>query len=135
MIEINRDGFSFEVDTEKTKHYYSNTTPCECEYCRNYYSHISNMFPKIEAFLSEFGIDITKPDNTTPVEADGKIVYSPAGYTVCGRILNAPNERITIRDTADIELIFYNGYAFPNEQSGDYFSVSLYNITIPINKP
>ena len=127
MSKLEYGNIVFEVDTENTKEYYKHSTLCDCEYCSLYSTKISGQFPKLEAFLQGFGIDIKKPDETAPIETDGGILYTMVGYTACGKIKQGENEEI-ILDGLKISLC--NGFDFPNEQSADYFSITIYDITI-----
>ena len=58
MTKIEKDEYVFSVDVEKTQEYYRTHSICDCAYCRNYYAQIKNKLPKLNDFLSEFGVDI-----------------------------------------------------------------------------
>ena len=88
MITIQKDGYVFEVDIEKTKEYYKTHFLCECDYCKNLHTQIKGKFPKLESFLAEFGVDISKPDETMPVEAEDFVDYINVDYTVCGKVIS-----------------------------------------------
>lgn len=62
MTTIQKDEYVFSVEVEKTQEYYKTHSVCDCVCCRNYCVQIKNKFPKLNAFLSEFGVDISKPD-------------------------------------------------------------------------
>ena len=62
MTTIKKENYTFSVDTEMTREYYETHSLCDCENCRNYYTQIKDRFPKLGMFLSEFGVDISKPD-------------------------------------------------------------------------
>ena len=82
MTTIQKDEYVFSVEVEKTQEYYKTHSICDCVCCRNYYVQIKNKFPKLNAFLSEFGIDISKPDEIVSVEMDNYIDYINAvSYT------------------------------------------------------
>ena len=68
MTKIQKDEYVFEVDIEKTIEYYKTHSLCECDCCENFYVQIKDKFPKLESFLSSFGIDISKPDEIMSVE-------------------------------------------------------------------
>lgn len=87
MINISKDGYVFEVDFEATKKYYKSHSLCECDYCQNYYSQIKGKFPKLEKFLSQFGIDISKPDEIASIEENNLVDYISVDYTVCGKVI------------------------------------------------
>ena len=132
MTTIEKDGFRFLVDIEKTREYYQNLTLCTCLYCRHLHSHIRGMFPELEAFLEAFGIDITRPDETAPFERENGYFYSFAGYTVCGKILTDPGTEIRIEGDPCFTVSCESGFAFPNEQTGEYFSLSVSDFVIPV---
>ncbi len=131
MTIIQKDEYVFEVDVEKTKNYYKAHSLCNCDYCKNYYAQIKGKFPKLEAFLSEFGIDIEKPDEIMSVESDDKIDYINIDYTVNGKITAMGQYEIDIQDELFLSLVITDGYASPNEQTSDYFTISVYNIQLP----
>ena len=88
----------------------------------------------MEAFLSVYGIDITKPDETFPCDNGGSFFYDFAGYTVCGKILNAPSDEIRIEGEKSFMVFCNEGFVFPNEQTEDYFSFSVCDIGLPISE-
>ena len=132
MTIIEKDGIRFLVDIEKTRRYYRDLTPCTCRYCRHLYSHIQGVFPELEAFLSEFGIDIAKPDETAPFETEDSFFYSFAGYTVCGKTVSAPTKEIRIAGQPGFTVLCEEGVVFPNEQAGEYFSLSVSAFELPV---
>ena len=131
MTEIKIDNYLFSVDIEKTKEYYQNKSLCECEYCQYFHSNISGRFPKLETLLAKFGIDITKPDETAPIELDGEYDYTFVGYTVCGTVLTISEYEIDIQDNRFISISVYKGFSFPNSQKGEYFSFDVFGISLP----
>ncbi|MGN0560190.1 MAG: hypothetical protein ACI4K8_03975 [Candidatus Fimenecus sp.] len=82
MTKIQKDEYVFFADVEKTQEYYKTHSICDCVCCRNYYAQIKNKLPKLNDFLSEFGVDITKPDEIMSVEMDDYIDYINVDYTV-----------------------------------------------------
>ena len=70
MTTIQKNGYVFLVDREKTQQYYRTHTLCDCVYCRNYYAQVRQQFPRLDAFLSEFGVDIARPDEIMSVELE-----------------------------------------------------------------
>lgn len=128
MPKIQKDEYVFEVDIEKTTEYYKTHSLCECEDCRNYYAQIKGMFPELEAFLSEFGVDISKPDEINiSFEMDNEIHYIAVDYTVCGKIESMGQSEITISGKHIFNLAIADGFLSPNEQTSDYFTISLNN--------
>ncbi len=89
------------------------------------------MFPKLEAFLSEFGIDVSKPDEIFSVEAENSVEYISIDYTVCGKITDMGQYEIDIHDNLFLSLVISDGGVSPNEQSDDYFTISVCNIKLP----
>ena len=128
MTTIQKADYVFEVDVEKTINYYKTHSLCECVCCKNFYAQIKGMFPKLESFLSEFGIDITKPDEAMSIELDNMIQYIRVDYTVCGRIVTMGQHKINTQDDPFLSLDITDGFASPNEQTGDYFTISVKNI-------
>ena len=110
MTTIKKNEYVFSVDIEKTKEYYKTHSLCDCEECRNYYKQIKYKFPKLNDFLSEFGIDISKPDECFSVDMDNYIDYINVDYTVCGSV---------------------KVFVSPNYQTGEYFTISIMNIELP----
>lgn len=131
MTTVQKDEYIFSVDIEKTQEYYKNHSVCECAYCRNYYAQIKNKLPKLNDFLSEFGVDASRPDETTIVEADNYIDYINVDYTVCGKVTSMGNYEIDIYDDLFLSIVITNGYASPNEQTGEYFTISVMQIKLP----
>lgn len=87
----------------------------------------------MKAFLSEFGADIAKPDETGAVEneKDKIIDYIFAAYTVNGRIIENCGFKIDINDSRFISVAVNEG-GVPNEHSNeDYFCLTVYNIALP----
>ncbi len=83
------------------------------------------------AFLTEFGIDISKPDEIFSVESDGDILYINVDYTVSGSIEAMGESETSIYDNCFVSIIFTDGFASPNEQSGEYFTISVMQIQLP----
>ena len=130
MTTIQKADYVFSVDTEKTKKYYKIHTLCNCAYCRNFYAQAKDKFPKLSVFLSEFGVDIAKPDETLSVETDNAIDYISIDYTVCGSIASI-GHNFEINDHFPLSVVITNGFASPNEQTGRYFTISVKNIKLP----
>lgn len=137
MTKIHKDEYVFDVDIEKTIEYYKTHSLCECDYCQNFYSQIKGKFSKLEFFLSDFGIDVSKPDEISSVENDNVIQYISVDYTVSGRVLNMGQYEIDIQDAQFLSLVITDGFACPNEQTSEYFTISVNNIELPwvLDKP
>ncbi len=131
MIQIEKDNYKFSVDIEKTKEYYNTHSLCDCVCCRNYYKQIEQELPKLKEFLDSFGVDISKPDEIMSVENEGFIDYLNVDYTVCGNVINMSEYEIDIYDKLFINVIVTEGFASPNEQTDEYFTLSVTNIRLP----
>ena len=129
MTTIKKAEYVFSVNTEQTEKYYETHSLCDCGYCRNYYAQIKDKLPKLTAFLKEFGADISKPDEIWSVETDGFITYINVDYTVCGSIESAGQCEIDIYDNLSVAVT--DGFTCPNEQSGNYFTISVGGIELP----
>ena len=128
MTKIQKDEYVFEVDIEKTIEYYKTHSLCECDRCKNFYAQIDGKFPKLESFLSDFGVDIAKPDECMRVELDNTIQYIGIDYTVCGKVATMGEYEIDIKDDQFFSLIITDGFSSPNEQTGAYFTISVINV-------
>ena len=131
MVLIEKNNYKFYVDIEKTKEYYNTHSLCDCVCCRNYYKQIEQELPKLKEFLDNFGVDIAKPDEIMSVENEGFIDYLNVDYTVCGNVINMSEYEIDIYDNLFLNVIVTEGFASPNEQTGDYFTLSVVNIRLP----
>ena len=137
MTLIKKDEYVFEVDIEKTINYYKTHSLCECDYCENFYAQINGKFPKLESFLSDFGVDISKPDECTSVELENKIQYISVDYTICGKVATMGKYEIDIQDNLFFSIVVTDGFASPNEQTEEYFTISVNNMELPwvLDKP
>ena len=137
FLQIQKDAWKFSVDIEKTREYYENLSLCDCGECRNYYLQIEEKLPKLKEFLSEFGVDISKPDNLSSCTYEGEIDYFSVYYTVCGEITESSKYEIDIYDNLFLSIIASDDTAPPNEQTGDYFTFSVMQIRLPwiLNEP
>lgn len=131
MELIIKDAYKFSVDIEKTKEYYNTHSLCDCVCCRNYYKQIAKELPKLKEFLVDFGVDISKPDEIMSVENEGFIDYLNVDYTVCGNVINMSEYEIDVYDNLFLNVIVTEGFASPNEQTGEYFTLSVTNIRLP----
>ena len=128
MTKIQKDDYIFEVDVEKTINYYKTHSLCECVCCENFYAQIKGKFPKLESFLSDFGVGISRPDECMSVELDNTIQYNGVDYTVCGKVTTMGQYEIDIQDSIFLSLIINDSFSSPNEQTGDYFTISIVNL-------
>lgn len=77
------------VNISATKDYYNSITDsslCDCGYCRSYRLQVKSVFPKVAAYLYSLGIDIEKPFETSPLEPDenGMLEYCCCQYIALG---------------------------------------------------
>lgn len=131
MITLKKDDYVFSVDVEQTEKYYETHSLCDCVYCRNYYAQIKDKLPKLSDFLSEFGVDISKPDEISSIEMADSIDYISVDYTVCGTIESMGNYESDIYDNLFLSIVITDGFASPNEQTGKYFTISVMNMELP----
>ena len=134
MTVIEKDGYEFLIDIEKTKEYYEQIDLCECAGCRNYYIQAKKQLPKTAAFLSEFGIDVERPDHISWNPADGKMEYLPVNYTACGKMTPSNGYCVEIKDGKGIKIKIYNsdsGDYFPTSQKGEFICFSIWNVRFP----
>lgn len=131
MTTIRKDGYVFSVDIEKTKEYYKTHSLCECVNCRNYYAQVKDKFPLLNTFLSEFGVDVSKPDEAWSVESENSSIdYINVDYTVCGKVEAMGEYEIDIHDGQFLNIVITDGFVSPNEQTGEYFTISVMNINL-----
>lgn len=129
-LEINGTVFSF--DPEKTREYYRTNEVCDCADCLLFRDTVRNLYPELAAYLARFGIDIARPDETGPIDLDDSILYTFAGYTVCGSAPEGADEEISIAaDGKILKLTLGTGFQFPNNQKEEYFSLTVYDLFIP----
>lgn len=126
MIKIQKGNSIFCVDKEATQKYYEKVSLCDCANCRNFYQQICGLFPELEMFLSEFGVDIAKPDEIFSYEVKEEINYIPV-YTVTGHIETEGKCEI---NAGEFKVVIENGY-IPNEQTEDYFLITVYDMYLP----
>ena len=131
MKIIEKDDWKFSVDIEKTKEYYRTHPICECSYCRNFYAQAEEKLPKLKEFLSDFGVDISRPDEISSVTYKGEIDYLTVYYTVCGEITKDSTYEIDIYDNLFLSIVVRDEFAPPNEQTGKYFTFSVFQIMLP----
>ena len=137
MKTIQKDEYIFSVDVKKTQEYYKIHSVCDCPCCRNYYAQIKNKLPKLDKFLNEFGVDISRPDEIMSVEENNYIDYITVDYTVCGNVQSMGTYEIDIYDNLFLNIVIIDGFASPNEQTEKYFTISVMQIKLPwvLNEP
>ena len=72
----------------KTSEYYRQLTDddiCDCAFCQNYVKEIRSAYAELAAYLDGLGVDIEKPFEAMPVEAENGIMfYCGVQYVVMG---------------------------------------------------
>ena len=128
---INFEGYQLDIDIEATKKYYTSNEICNCFACQNYYAQAKDKFKKIDKFVSVFGIDILRPDETAWIETDNYIDYIEITYTICGKILKSAESEIEVDDTMPLSIVFDNKYIPNSHKDETWFSLKIYNIKLP----
>ena len=131
MTTIQKDDYRFQVDIDKTITYYQSHTLCDCDYCKNFYPQIKETLPKLAEFLSRFGVDVSKPDEIMSMESEDEILYINVDYTVCGNVISMGEYEIDIQDRQFLSLVITDGFVSPNQQTAEYFTISVFNIALP----
>ena len=134
MKTIEKDDWKFSVDIEKTKEYYRTHSICECADCRNFYAQAEEKLPKLKEFLSEFGVDISRPDEISSFTYENEIDYSTVYYTVCGEIVESSEYEIDICDNLFLSIVVHDDFVCPNEQTGKFFTFSVFQIKVLLNQ-
>ena len=65
------------------------------------------------------------------IETDNYIDYINVDYTVCGNMKSMGKYEIDICDDLFLSIVITNGFVSPNEQSGEYFTISVMQIRLP----
>ncbi|MBR3290356.1 MAG: hypothetical protein IKI63_06240 [Clostridia bacterium] len=133
VMTLTIERTTVDFDLEMTREYYKSHTVCDCCDDKNYQHFAKSRFPELNSFLSQFGVDISRPDETGPVylEKTGTIQYLFVAYTVVGRIITEDQNAILLNASDQpIEVSINNEY-YPNEQKGDYFSIVVTGIELP----
>lgn len=131
ITEIEKGGYIFHVDRDKTSEYNTTHSLCDCDGCQNFYKQIKGLFPELEDFLDKFGVNIAKPDEMRWYDIDNHIQYTPY-YTVTGKIEKADTQKM---DFGNLNVVFYQSgspYPYiPNGQAEPYFIVGVSMINLP----
>ena len=131
MTIIERNGYRFRVDLPATRAYYESHSLCDCSCCRNLYAGIQKRFPKLDAFLRDFGVDVARPDEASSSEEGASIEYFELDYTVCGQVEAMGECEFDLAEAIPVSVAVHDGFLAPNEQTGDYFTLSVYGIRLP----
>lgn len=95
VLEI--DGWKFQVFDVTTRKYYAKEAAghCTCATCRNFYRTVDREYPELRPFLARFGVHVEAPDSmSAPIQT-----LCDCHYAVCGKILEAGDEPITVGNT------------------------------------
>lgn len=129
---IQKEGYILDVDVEATDKYSKGHSLCDCDEDRNLYAQIREKFPKLTAFLAEFGLLIDRPDETGSCAVDDYIDYHFISYTVIGEILESDKYEIDMFDGGLFLNIVIDKWYVPNEQKTDrLFTVTVYGVDLP----
>ena len=132
MTRMQIQDYTFEIDLEKTVEYYKTHGLCDCDTCLRYYAVAKDRLPKLDAFLSKFGVDISRPDHVFSHEENGRLFCISVDYTVCGKIAVTGSSEIHIEDEHHTFIpIITAGFVTPNHQTSDYFTISLDEFYLP----
>jgi hypothetical protein len=128
---IQKKDFKMDVDIDKTIEYYREHSLCDCPACHNFYVQAASALPKLNAFLSELGVDVSRPDESASDASDYTVDYYFVAYTVSGKVLEYDKYEIDIQDGELFLNIVIDDNYIPNEQKGEYFVISVYGIKLP----
>ena len=133
MSIIKKEDYVFDVDIERTKEYYLTRTLCDCNECQNYYRQAENTFLKIKDFLSDFGIDISRPDEICSTYDKGQVEYYAVAYTAIGECIQCGEFEFDIEDNGlFLNIVINKTPVYPNEQEDrQCFEIVIYNIRLP----
>ena len=95
ILEI--DGWKFQIFDVTTRKYYAREVAdhCTCATCRNFYQTVDTVYPELRPFLGQFGVHVEAPDSmSAPIQT-----VCDCYYSVCGKILEAGEEPISIGNT------------------------------------
>ncbi len=126
------DDWIFDIDKEKNISFYKTNESCECLPCQNFAKSVSSIFPELNKFLSQLGVNIQHPEETIWMEEDiaKQTVYYEVVYTVHGSILKTGNYEIDI-DNINISISPSVDSTINTVMSEPYFVLSIFNIVLP----
>ena len=128
---IQKQDCKMDVDIDKTIEYYREHSLCDCLACHNFYVQAASALPKLNAFLSELGVDVSRPDESASDASDYTVEYYFVAYTVSGKVMEYDKYEIDIQDGDLFLNIVIDDNYIPNEQKGEYFVISVYGIKLP----
>lgn len=128
---IQKQDCKMDVDIDKTIEYYREHSLCDCSACRNFYKQAATALPTLNAFLSELGVDVSRPDESASDASDYTVDYYFVAYTVSGKVLECDKYEIDIQEGNLFLSIVIGDHYIPNEQKNEYFVISVYGIKLP----
>ena len=122
-----------DFDPDMTRAYYETHTVCDCCDDRNFQRFARSRFPALDRFLSPFGVDISRPDETASVYLEDRelIQYLFVAYTVVGHIQTQGPDIVPLDLDDPAIRVSINSDYYPNEQTGDYFTIVVTGIVMP----
>ena len=128
---IKKQDYKMDVDVDQTIEYYREHSLCDCPACRNFHAQAATALPRLYAFLSELGVDISRPDECAWDVSGTSIDYFFVAYTVSGKVLQYDTYEIDLQDGGLFLNIVINDNHIPNGQKEEYFVLSVYGIKLP----
>ena len=118
------------INIELNQKYYAsdNSTPCGCNYCKNYYHQIKLAYPNVYSYLESMGIDVLRPLELSSIDPDesGIVEYCVCQYIVFGSC--EENYHHTI-DNVKFDI----STSYPNTSvNEEHFVLEFYPITLPM---
>lgn len=97
MERIHIDGWTIDIDKNKTKRFYDSLKVeenCNCNYCKNYIVNCNDFSENILGFFNMLGIDPKKEGEFMEFESDSNKHLYMGFYHLVGRIINKPNRNL-----------------------------------------
>ena len=93
-------NFSIDVDVERTRKYYAEssrtlTEGCDCILCQNFRAAYESLDTEIKRFFDNLGVDILKAADMTTMHADAErnILYYDGVCHLCGSMVDGSIEK------------------------------------------
>jgi hypothetical protein len=118
---INSIEISF--DKEQTSNYQKESSePCDCRYCRNYYSNIKKN-TELTQFLRNFGLNYNFSEEIFSFDSneDKTLIHHKGCYAVFGKI---NGEDFSFEDYG-VEITFEKGASIPSSRKSDFFWINI----------
>ncbi len=129
------EGKKLEVNQEKTRAYYARPRNpgdrCNCIGCTTFYNKIQGSYPMLQEFLTQFGVDISNPDNISWLEIkEGYLDYLGVDYTVCGAFPDMLKIKLEDRTALDIRISSDTLVCHFHEDK-NFFVITVYGMVFP----